>query len=532
MKNNRLMLSVCAISFALCAGAQTQYDAARLIGSELNGTARFVGMGGAMGALGGDISVMGTNPAGIGIYRSNDFSVSMGFNNTSTESNFRNSVMKDDRSRFSFDQVGFVYSTKIGNNTSLRYINFGFNYHKSKNFNRLFASGGELTDGMSQTWQMANMMGAAMDDAGVKLGDTGKVLDEIYNAKNPYNISQSNYPYLGVMGVRTDLVGINNENKLIGWYGSQNKYTSREEGAINQYDFNVSFNIEDRVYLGLTLGAYDVNYKKYSYYTEDIDFNADYGFYELTNWFETRGSGLDVKLGVIARPFEDSPFRIGLAVHTPTWYNLTDYHAADLYSDLTYVNEGEPNENAQLEEYTPDYTGGDIQRDYRLITPWKFNVSTGTTFAGVLAVGAEYEYQDYSSAKLQYDDGYDMEFQNSIISEDLKKMHTLRLGMEARLAPSFSVRAGYNFSTAAFTDGAYKALNLNDTRTDTEYNNTKERNTFTFGLGYRGSVIYADLAYKYDTYKSNFYAFSDADLQATKVDNNRHQLLFTLGARF
>ena len=58
------------------------------------------------------------------------------------------------------------------------------------------------------------------------------------------------------------------------------------------------------------------------------------------------------------------------------------------------------------------------------------------------------------------------------------------------------------------------------------------KNTVTFGLGYRGSVVYADLAYKYDMYKSDFYAFDDIDLPATKVDNSRNQLVFTLGARF
>ena len=80
------MIAVCGLMLAMAANAQNAYDAERLLSNDLNGTARFVGMGGAMGALGGDMSVMGTNPAGIGIYRSNDFSVSMGFNNTATES--------------------------------------------------------------------------------------------------------------------------------------------------------------------------------------------------------------------------------------------------------------------------------------------------------------------------------------------------------------------------------------------------------------------------------------------------------------
>ena len=82
----------------------------------------------------------------------------------------------------------------------------------------------------------------------------------------------------------------------------------------------------------------------------------------------------------------------------------------------------------------------------------------GTTLEGILALGAEYEYMDYSSAKLKYEDGYEMEDQTQYISEDLKGVHTLRLGMEARVAPAFSVRAGYNYQTAIFKDAAYKAL--------------------------------------------------------------------------
>lgn len=527
------MITTCAFALALAGHAQTQYDAARLMGSELNGTARFVGMGGAMGALGGDISVIGTNPAAMGIFRSNDISVTFGFNNTSAKSTFNGTTLKDDRTRMSFDQVGFVYSNKIGNNTALRYVNFGFNYHKSKNLNQLFAAGGNL-EGLSQTWQMANMVGNAMPN-GV---GTGVAADEIFNAKNPYTDNKYiDYPYLGLMGVRTDLVAVSSsDDKLMGWNGEQSKYTSQEEGGINQYDFNLSFNIEDQVYLGLTLGAYDVKYKRSSYYTEDIFYrpegpNAgeDVGAYGLTNWFETRGTGIDLKLGVVARPFEDSPFRIGLAVHTPTWYDLTDYHASELIVDYTSPSFEKP---VSWTEYTPDYVGADTERQYKLVTPWKFNVSMGTTLEGIVALGAEYEYMDYSSAKLKYEDGSNMDFQNEGISSDLKKVHALRVGMEARVTPAFSMRAGYNFRSAAFKDSAYKMLNPNDTRTDTEYHNTQAVNTATFGLGYRGSVIYADLAYKYDMYKSDFYAFDDVDLKATKVDHNRHQLLFTLGARF
>ena len=97
-------------------------------------------------------------------------------------------------------------------------------------------------------------------------------------------------------------------------------------------------------------------------------------------------------------------------------------------------------------------------------------------------------------------------------------------------AEGFSVRAGYNYTSAAFDESAYSSLT--SYRPSTDFNNVKAKNTFTFGIGYRGSLIYADLAYKLDMYKSDFYAFDDISLPATQVDNSRHQLLFTLGARF
>lgn len=95
-------------------------------------------------------------------------------------------------------------------------------------------------------------------------------------------------------------------------YGNAN-FRSEERGGIDQYDFNVSFNINDRVYLGLTLGAYSVDYSKYTFYEEVYESNERY---DLQSWNKITGSGFDVKLGAIIRPFEYSPFRIGLAIHT------------------------------------------------------------------------------------------------------------------------------------------------------------------------------------------------------------------------
>lgn len=538
MKTKYIFL--CAAMVAVSAGAQTQYDAFRFSDSELNGTARFVGMGGAMGALGADISVIGTNPAGIALFRGHDVSTSFSFNSTHVKSDFTGVTMKEKKNNMSFDQIGFVYSTKIGNRTNLRYLNFGFNYHKSNNLNKIFSSGGFL-DGLSQTWQMANMIG----------GTVGALseIDDIYNygdvdgIQNPYNV---NYPYLGVMGVRTGLVGIDAvTSKLKGWNGDRNYYNSREEGGIQQYDFNVSFNVQEKMYFGATLGVYEVDYRRTTLYEESINSQSEEsgitlnhgGFYQLNNTHRTTGTGFDLKLGAIFRPIDDSAFRFGFAIHTPTWYTLTDTYNSSIYSDITYqvfdkTENAVKEEIEQINENVYDYVGGETKQDYRLTTPWKFNVNMGTVFGGIMAVGAEYEFAAHNHSKLYYYDGYAMTEMNEVINEDVKGLHTLRLGMETRIAPAFSVRAGYNFSSQAFKKTAYKALASNDMRTDVEYNNKYSQNTVTVGLGYAGRIFYVDLAYKYNLYKSDFYPFSDSSLAPARLTNERHQALMTLGVHF
>lgn len=147
MKNIRLaMVIACTLLGTAVVNAQSLYDAARLMGNDLNGTARFIGMGGAMGALGGDISTMGTNPAGIGIYRSSDVMTSFGFSNIGMKSNMNGTKNEQDKLFGSFDNIGFVISSRIGNETPLRFVNFGFNYRKVKSFDKNMVMNGMIED--------------------------------------------------------------------------------------------------------------------------------------------------------------------------------------------------------------------------------------------------------------------------------------------------------------------------------------------------------------------------------------------------
>jgi hypothetical protein len=509
----RQLFTVCALMTVLTAGAQNAYDAERLAGSELNGTARFVGMGGAMSALGGDISVIGTNPAGLGIFRSNDVSMSFGFNNTSVESTFQGFSNSQNRTRASFDQIGFVYSTKIGNQTSLRYVNFGFNYHKKKNFNRVFSSYGSVLN-QSQSWDLADELQGISSDG----------YYDILDSSNPY--SNTKYSPNAIQGVLAGLVDIDNETgDMLGWGADSKNYRSWEKGGISEYDFSVAFNVEDRFYFGATIGAYDVRYNLFSTYNESVNDADGTGDIWIDNDYRLEGTGVDLKLGAIVRPIEESPFRIGLAVHTPTWYDLTEYSSKTMETNINLTFD-------YFEDYAYVESVDYPAYDYRLNTPWTFNVSAGTTVSNMLAVGAEYEFEDYSTSKFKDYDGYDLDG-NYDVKSCLKGVHTFRVGMEAKLAPEFSFRVGYNYSSAAYKNNYYSEVPWYGA--SSLYNNGRTRNTVTFGLGYRGSVVYADLAYKYDAYKSSFYGVDDvkgSQPVLTSQDQNRHQLLFTLGARF
>lgn len=534
------MVLTVAGALASAAAAQNQYDALRFLGNDVNGTARFVGMGGAMSSLGADLSTIGTNPAGIGLYRSNDVALSFGFNANKSHSDFNGSVMDESRNRASFDQVGFVWSTKIGNKTDLRFLNFAFNYHKRVNFNRQFASKGGL-NGNLLTGVMAEMIDRAENGNG---GLFYQSEDDFYGsngllkADNPYmDRIYIGTPYLGAMGARTGLVDVKgdedgNITDIYGWNGIDGEYYSRETGSVNEYDFNVSFNVRDRFYFGATLGVYDIDYLRYSSYGENLEGNANF---TLNNMYKTEGTGIDLKVGTIIRPFEYSPFRFGLAIHTPILYNMSDRYTSVLVTNLALENS-----TISYTENLRDYlSGGQYAWDYRLITPWRFNVSVGTIVGGIMALDAEYEFENYSATKLQDTEGIELNGQ-SAIKETLKGVHSFRVGMETKVSSAFSVRAGYHFRSTPITSDAFKNIPVTDnTRTDAEYLNLKSRQAVSVGLGYRGRLVYADVAYKYDFYKGDFYAFDggldqsgNLLLSPTKVNNERHQLLFTIGVHF
>lgn len=495
------------------------YDAAALSTEDLNGTARYVGMGGAMDALGADISTIGTNPAGIGMFRSGQVSASFGLVNQSDAVSFAGA----NKTNASFDQIGVVLATRTGVTS---YLNFGFNYHKSRNFNQILFAADRL-NGSSQSLQTT-----LKDMNGLLTG-------------NSLAYSQLDDLYLGNMLLQRD--PSTGEDYVVGYGGEKYDFNRSVSGYIGSYDINLSGNIKNRIYLGLTVGITDVHYKDYSEYYETLQPNLDnIGSVLISDQRSITGTGFNVKAGVIFRPIEESPFRIGLSIATPTYYKLT----ADNYTTIgTNVDRSS--------------AGG----DFRFNTPWKFGLSLGHTIGSQVALGAVYEFADYGSCDMRtingtyYDDFYDCyrddssseHVMNRLTQKNLKGVSTLKLGGEFRPIQNVAFRLGYNHLSPMFSKSAVRDQTIESPgvyyASTTDYTNWGATNRYTAGVGFTFEKFRLDVAYQYTQRNGDFYPFMSNysagyyddnnqlqtevnECNAVSVSDKRHQLLCTLTYSF
>ena len=105
----KLSLLMLAVAFSVgMVYAQNEMDAYRFSKNDLTGTARSVAMGGAFGALGGDISGIAINPAGIGVYQKSEIVTTMNFQNTKSQGQLNIGKQNENKFTFAFDNLAFV----------------------------------------------------------------------------------------------------------------------------------------------------------------------------------------------------------------------------------------------------------------------------------------------------------------------------------------------------------------------------------------------------------------------------------------
>ena len=507
---------------AITANAQETYENANLMKPELTGTARYIGMGGAMEALGADISTISTNPAGIGLFRSSSVNLSFGLSSQQDVTTYGS----DHKTVPSFDQAGFVYSMRTN---SRSFLNFAFNYSKSRNFNQILNAAGKLNGSAQNKLTYNKFVG---NDDFIYIDKDGTLLSDYIQ------FSQLDYLYANNINYEEDEAG---NGSFYGYDGDAYDMYRAQSGYIGRYDFNSSGNVNNRFYWGVTVGVQDVHYNAYSDYIESLGTST----VEVMDTRKITGTGVDVKAGVIFRPVEESPFRIGLSVSTPTWYKLTTSN----YTSMSLLN-GNVSQQLFAPEIGESY-------EFKLYTPWKFGASLGHTVGNNLALGLSYEYADYSTADTRVIDGYDYYGNEESYSEyatnqhtknTLKGVSTIKAGLEFKPDPSLAVRLGFNYVAPMYDKLGVKDGTLDSYgvfyQSQSDFTNWEDTYRITAGLGYNIDKFSIDLAYQYSTTNGNFSPFYDCadninsesltnnNFDVCKVSNKRHQLMLTLGYRF
>lgn len=554
------------------ANAQSAIDAYRLSQPDLKGTARFMSMGGAFGALGGDLSTLSQNPAGIGVYRSNDIGFTVDLDMQSADATSQGRTQSINQTKFLLNNIGGVFTMKLPSYMCPN-LNIGFTYNKAVSFNRQYA-GGIPQLGSSMT----NYIAGICNGNEVTVGDV-----TTSNGFNPYNPNDGMYaaPWLSILGYDSYLVSPSDDSANANWYGQwedghttgRGSFAVREKGSVDEYNIAIGGNISNVLYWGMNFDLTNIDYTMNTRWSESLD-NAyvdDEGGntfvttsdWDLSNYYNVHGSGFNWQLGFILKPIQE--LRLGVAVHTPTWYNLTEtYGASTGYSYGNGVNGGATTDNGNL-----------AYNDVSFRTPWKVIGSIAGVIENRLILSMDYEWIPYNKMKYSeagsygfggsYDWGDDFWYPystgenaptrsayapdndpyydtNSDIKQYYTSTNTIRLGAEYRVSPAFSLRAGYSFTSSPVKSQAssdHDVIWTSGTMPNYRFDNTT--NYITCGFGYRYQQFYIDMAYVYKNMKSTYHAYSpDVDARGTIVTPspqsslkfNNSQVVLTAGFRF
>lgn len=512
----KIIFAAVVLIYCTAIQAQTEFDALKMVQPDINGTARYMGMAGAFGALGGDPSAISDNPAGLGIYRSSELAGTLGMLMQNSSSTWNGTPGSGDLYKLGMNSLSYVLSSPTWNSqngtSGLLSSNFSFAYNRLHDFNRSVTING-APQNSSFTDYMAYL------SQGIPESD----LSYVPNSYEPFN--NQSVPWLSELAYEGYLInpvttsGSNDWNSVLG--GGQQitpGYRLTEKGYQDQFAFSWAGNFSNILYLGASINLQTINYSAYSKYSED--FGSNQGF-SLNDTIYTNGTGFNLNIGAIVCPTDF--LRFGLAVHTPTIYTLNDTY----YSTLFYNTA----KNSSIS--TPGGTSA-----YQLQSPILINASAAFILGQKGLLSVEYDYSGAQGTRLLSDtgDAQSFDLENQGMSTVANNFGTLKIGGEYRLNDNFSLRAGYAHTNNMTNPNAAKLVRYNTIRTDMEYFLNNSTDYFTAGFGYHEKGWYLDFAYMNKLISNTFYPYNSNKLtyavNGANVSTSNNNLVLTLGFRF
>ncbi len=454
------------------------------------GTARSMAMANAFGALGGDLTSLSINPAGIGVYRTSEMVYSQDFSTVNTQSNMLGTVTKEQALRLMPSNGGMVACFNNSREKGLVSFNLAFAYNKLNNFKRrLDVNGRSLPSSMLDH---LNVHPDLREDA----WDT-YLLDESYN------------PIL-------------EEGETVG-----SRQYMTETGKVDCWDFALGFNYSYWLYMGFSIGIQSVFHTTDTWYVEDFQKG---GSLELDNQMTTTGSGVNAKMGVIVRPLPE--LRLGVAYHTPTYYTMYE----DSYTQLAADGVAFDASGKDLKPYV-NYTTDDMC--YGLETPGRWVFSAAVQLGTKGLVSMDWETVDYRGFTKRDPSGFPYDNTNREIDESFRRSSVLRAGLEWRFSNMFSGRLGYGNVASPVRNGFENSSTLVYTIDRTpQYFVDKGTQVLACGVGFKfSSSLNLDVAFQDQINRSGFHSYYESNTaykygNQADVTTQTLSLVASLGIKF
>lgn len=494
--------------------AQDLNEALNLSNLTVQGTARSMGFGNALGSIGGDFSSVSVNPAGLGIYRSSEFTFTPTLRLNSSSSTYLGVVTPDNNVRFNVNNLGMVFTDapkgKRYERRKWKSVSFALGINRVADFNRNYSYGGVNTaNSASQVFEA---------DANQYPGDLAST--------DPLTVPG----YMGYWSYLINPVTSNTYKTVVPFGGGvrQDK-TVKERGKINEFALSMGGNYKEQLMIGATVGIPTVRYSVKSAFSELLDPGNNYAnpdtfvSFRYNQDLEVKGTGINLKLGAIVKATDN--VRIGAAFHSPTIYALDQTYTPGIVVDVhnTIYEQSSRMQNTATDRF-----------NYYLVTPWRGILSGSYIMKGIGFITFDYEYVGYNGMSYIYPltdgNGYSYEQDQENMNQDIKSTYqgasNFRLGIEGLLTKFFMARAGFGYYSSP-----YKNPDINGQRMD-----------FSAGLGFRDKDFFADIALVHSAYQIQTVPYSinfdyvrsggSPNIPGATTDYGINNLAFTVGFKF
>ncbi len=478
--------------------AQYSQDAIRFSTTETGSSSRIKAIGNANTAIGGDVTNVSGNPAGLGFFTRSELSVTPEFGIYKAQGNYLGFTSDDKKNSGNLNNAAVVFysrlSTPQGADKSKGWLslNFGLGYSRVQDFNRNLTYGG------------TNTVNSITDYYANRANESGTDLigDWAYDQKliDLYNTSDGKQ-YLSNVLINDDL-------------NAQQRGVITRTGGQSEFNIAVGANHSNKFYIGAAIGITSLRYKSVQSFDEtgtlslsdNNDDNREFASSFVQNQL-TRGTGVNIKLGTIFKPVEE--LRVGINFTSPTWYSMEDAYSESL--STTVVGDRTNINVSDLYIF-----------NYNLRTPLKIAGGLAYFIGNYGFITGDVEYVDYSSAHLSSDDGYfDSSLQTNGVDDnaDIKTLYqgavNTRFGAEARLGKFAYLRGGYNIFGNPSKD------------------NGSTIKTASGGLGYRSGHYSVDATYLHRTGTQTFFPYEIGNASpSADIKNKSDNLFLTLSYRF